>query len=286
MCTMLGIVCFIVWDVSPEIFSWNLPFLQRPILWYGGFFALGTFLSYLSCLLMARCFLGESWEKNSAKIEYLGQALVVVSIVSARLFHVFFYQGVASFLQDPWHVLRIWEGGTASHGGILGASIFLLAFRKKIELAIPGVTIAKLADALSIPTCIVVVFVRIGNFFNQEIVGTPTDVPWGVLFLGQMDPVPLVPRHPVQLYEAAWYLALGLFLVYCVSKGWHKKECFISSVFFVCFFGGRIFLECFKENTSTILGIRTGQVFSILFLFVGLLWFLVQRNKQKEGVVS
>lgn len=279
---MLSGLCFIVWDVSPEIFSWSLPFLQRPILWYGGFFSLGALLGYISCLCMARHFLGDSWRRDAHKIECLGQILVLVGLLSARLFHVFFYLGLSSFLQDPLHVLRIWEGGTASHGGILGLCIFLLIFRKRIARLIPGITVSSLIDVLSLPLCIVSAFVRIGNFFNQEIVGTPTDLPWGVLFLGQMDPVPMVPRHPVQLYEAAWYLAIGGLLVYGMRKGWHRRERLMSFLFAVCFFGGRIFLEIFKESSLDIWGIKAGQLFSIPFLCVSIIWFLTRKKEQRQ----
>jgi prolipoprotein diacylglyceryltransferase len=125
--------------------------------------------------------------------------------------------------------------------------------------------------------------IRIGNFFNSEILGIPTDLPWGVVF-SRIDPSP---RHPVQLYEAACYL-----MIYLISLAIYKKQadkpgfvfgCFISMLFTV-----RFFLEYFKTEQAmydTGVMFTTGQLLSVPFVLVGIaciVWSL--KNRQPNPV--
>jgi prolipoprotein diacylglyceryltransferase len=120
--------------------------------------------------------------------------------------------------------------------------------------------------------------IRIGNFFNSEILGTPTDAPWGIVF----SRVDLLPRHPVQLYEALCYL-----LIFLVQFGYYKKyrgqipDGYLFGRFFVLVFGARFLLEPFKEGQAVFESgwiISIGQILSIPLILLG--FFLIRRARR------
>jgi prolipoprotein diacylglyceryl transferase len=125
-------------------------------------------------------------------------------------------------------------------------------------------------DRLVIVVALGGAFIRLGNFFNSEIVGLPTDTSYGVIFraLGEN-----IPRHPTQLYEAGAYIALFALLVYIYKRGWAKAEGLIFGIFMVWLFGMRIIIEFFKENQSAFedgMLLNMGQMLSIPFIIAGL----------------
>jgi prolipoprotein diacylglyceryl transferase len=136
-------------------------------------------------------------------------------ILFARIFHVFFYDR-EYFQTHPAHIFSIWEGGLASHGALVGLILSTWYFYKKKDLFVKyKLVFLQLLDAIALASFPAAACIRIGNFFNQEIVGLPTNSSLGILFshpLGTyLEPVV---RHPVQLYEAMGYTLLGLlFLV-------------------------------------------------------------------------
>ena len=113
---------------------------------------------------------------------------------------------------------------------------------------------------------------RIGNFFNSEILGLPTDKPWAVIFAR----VDMLPRHPVQLYEASAYIAL-FFILYTLWKKLDRDFAsrLIPGVFLVLMFSARFMLEYVKTKQADYtwdLPFTTGQVLSLPFVLIGLLW--------------
>ncbi len=131
--------------------------------------------------------------------------VVAGTIIGARLGDVFFYNW-SHFRHHPLEIFKIWHGGLASHGGVLGVVLALYLYLKYIQKWIPQLTFLTLLDFVAIPSALVACFIRLGNFMNQEILGIPTDLPWGVVFGHPAENVPPFPRHPVQLYEAGAYL--------------------------------------------------------------------------------
>jgi phosphatidylglycerol:prolipoprotein diacylglycerol transferase len=127
------------------------------------------------------------------------------TIVGGRLGNVLIYDPSA-YLADPLAILRIWEGGMAFHGGLIGVigAVIIFAWRRKIP-------ILSLLDVAAAATPFGLFFGRIANFINAELWGRPTDAPWGVVFCnatieathGGICPAGMAPRHPSQLYEAA-----------------------------------------------------------------------------------
>lgn len=162
------------------------------IRWYGLLFVTAFFVGQA---VLSRIFKAEGVPQENA-----GQLLLyslVGTIVGARLAHCLFYDP-QYYTSHPLAILRIWEGGLASHGGAVGMLVGLWLGSRTIW---PQSPFLWLVDRVTIPAALGAAFVRVANFLNSEIVGVPTSGGWGVVF----ESVDQLPRHPVQLYEAAAY---------------------------------------------------------------------------------
>lgn len=200
--------------------------------------------------------------------------VVIGAVVGARLGDVLFYQNWSDILHHPLSIFKIWEGGLASHGAAIGilVALGLLAKKKRMPFLV-------LLDLLVIPTALAGVLIRLGNFLNQEILGVPTTLPWGVIF-GHPIGVPagenpLLPRHPVQLYEAFWYGLVFVFLLRCFRLDPELKRAGrITGFFLVLVFGFRLCIEFLKEEQSRLLEgdsfLTMGQWLSIPIIAFGL----------------
>jgi prolipoprotein diacylglyceryltransferase len=142
-----------------------------------------------------------------------------------------------------------------------------------------------LLSRLTIPGMIVAAFVRFGNFFNSEILGLPTDVSWAVVFAR----VDMLPRHPVQLYEAFSYLAIFaiLLIIYLRTQPDFSAR-ILPGVFALLLFGVRFGLEYFKTRQAdytTSLPFTTGQMLSLPLIVVGIIWIVwaIAGRKQATG---
>ena len=195
------------------------------------------------------------------------------TVVGARLGHVFFYDW-AAYQHNLWRIPMVWEGGLASHGGAIGVILALLWSLSYVRQGIPTLSFVGLVDIIAVGTCLTAVLIRVGNFFNQEIVGVQTTVPWAVIFGHPADFGAVVPRHPTQLYEAAAYLAVFcvLFALWKV-KGEQLRDGILSGLFFIMVFGGRFFIEFLKAPQGMTFDesfLQTGQYLSIPFILLGL----------------
>lgn len=215
---------------------------------------------------MKRIFEKES--KDSRVLESLLVYVVLGTIAGARLGHCLFYEPEI-YLRDPIRILKIWEGGLASHGGTIGVFLALVLFNKKH----PQISLSWLLDRISIPVALVAVFIRLGNFFNSEIIGKPSSLPWAVVF----QKIDSIPRHPAQLYEAGIYLLsfAALQTLYRIEY-FRVKKGFLFGIFLILIFGSRILIEFLKENQVEFernLPLDMGQLLSIPVVLVGI--FLV-----------
>jgi phosphatidylglycerol---prolipoprotein diacylglyceryl transferase len=280
-------IAYFVWDPSPYLFRLNIPLLDRPLLWYGFLFALGFFAGYcvLTYLLRRYLLLNPKFSQvGTARqiAEQLTFYVIVGAIIGARLGDVLFYQNWAAIVHDPLSIFAVWEGGLASHGGAIGILIALWMFARRRK--IPFWTAV---DFTVIPTAIAAVFIRIGNFFNQEILGTATTLPWGVVFLHPADGGAITARHPAQLYEALGYLIVfGILLWY-----WHRHAPFkpvgkLTGLFLVLVFGLRFCIEWIKVEQSVHIGpsspLTMGQWLSLPFIGLGV-WLLWRRHKRGKN---
>lgn len=199
--------------------------------------------------------------------------IILGILIGARLGHVFFYDW-AYYQMHPEKILKIWEGGLASHGGTIGVMLGLILYKKLILNKFPELTVVRLFDLVVIPTALVAFFIRLGNFFNQEITGVQTNVPWAVIFGAPAEGSPFTPRHPVQLYEAFAYLLIFIFLLmlWRVKRN-ELKAGLITGLFFTLVFSSRFFIEYWKMPQNGIFDdalIQTGQLLSLPFIFLGI----------------
>jgi prolipoprotein diacylglyceryl transferase len=204
---------------------------------------------------------------------------VIAVLLGARLGHVLFYDREKA-LEDPLWILQIWTGGLASHGAVVGLIVAMWLFTKK-----RGVPFLEGADRFAFSAALGATLVRLGNFFNSEIVGRQTDQSWGVQFPRfdrGMGEAPY--RHPSQLYE--FFLGIAVLgLLYLVDKKLGKEKRprgVLISTFFVAYFTGRFGIEFFKEYEaiSPDSPLTMGQYLSIpgvLLGFYGLWWSFKKR---------
>lgn len=259
-------VDIITWTADPAIFALG----SREVRWYGSAFAVGFWIGYLIVQKM--------WKQEKLNPEWIDSLLVYTmlgTVFGARLGHCLFY-APDYYLSHPVEILKIWEGGLASHGGTLGIIVAIYFYSKKVSHR----SMLWAFDKLVVPTGLVAAMIRLGNLMNHEIYGHPTDLPWGFRFITNLhawkagaEPIFSAPCHPTQLYEAACYL-LTFFLclwLYFKKQAW-KKEGFIFGIFMICIFASRFFIEFLKndqEKFEADMFLNMGQLLSIPFVLAG-----------------
>ena len=259
-----------IWDISPIAFSFNLGDHSFFVRWYGLFFASTFVYGILIFRYMFR-------REGRATDDVYDLVLYVIggTVLGARLGHVLLYDP-SYYFSHPTKIFSVWEGGLASHGAVVGILIGVWLYTRQK----PNQTFLWVCDRIGLAVPLSGCLIRIGNFFNSEILGTPTELPWGVIFAR----VDLVPRHPVQLYEAFFYFVAFLFqLSYYEKRGNAGPEGYLFGRFFIFVFGTRFFMEFFKEEqavyvTGSVLNL--GQWLSIPAIVFGV--YLVWRAKRLE----
>lgn len=283
----MDLLSWIYWNPHPDIFT--IPIIDRPIRWYGFLFVAGIFCAYLFVKkLFTRELRNEglidevALKKESAALtDRLTWFIVIGLLIGARLGHVFFYDW-DRYRDHLWEIGKVWEGGLASHGGAVGILIAIYFFLLTTKRQYPQLSYIKMVDILAIASALVGGFIRLGNFFNQEILGTPSSLPWAVMFGHPADGSRPFPRHPVQLYEAIVYFAL-FFLLMGLWK-WRPQWCKpgrLGGLFLVVAFSARFLLEFLKAPMEAIVDqsyLQIGQLLSIPFVLAGL-HLLLRSNK-------
>ena len=205
---------------------------------------------------------------------------VPLGIIGARIYHVlthpgdYFYDGA-----DLWRTLYIWEGGNAIFGSLLGGGIG--AF---IGCRLAGIRFWSFVDAVAPGMLVAQAMGRLGNWFNHELFGLPTTLPWGLEIAPDNPAFPVgLPVgtlfHPTFLYEMIWNLigvAVILFLERKINLRWGKA----FAVYLIWYGVGRSFFESIRVDPSEIfLGIRTNVWASFAAILVGLLIIIIQRRE-------
>ena len=254
------------WDVRPVIFSLG----SFQLRYYGVLFIVGFYLGYY----MFRQFFRREG-KPLELLDTLLWTLMLCTIVGARLGHVLFYQP-GYYLANPGEILKVWEGGLASHGGTIAIMIGMLWFIKKYGRK-HNFGYIWLLDRLAVATAFAAMFIRLGNLMNSEIYGHDTSLPWGFVFLQNGE---TVAKHPTQLYEALCYFATGVILYAIYKYALPKiKEGLLLGIFFIGIFLSRFFIEFVKENQVGFeegMTLNMGQLLSIPFVLLGV--FLIVRS--------
>lgn len=248
----------IVWNVDPVLFQIG----PLTIRYYSILFALSFFIGYN---IIRSVFKREG--KPESDLATLLTYMMVGTIAGARLGHCLFYDP-GYYLSNPHKMLMVWEGGLASHGGAIGILTALFIYARRH----PDQPYLWLLDRMVIVVALAGLLIRLGNFFNSEILGVPTDLPWAVIF----DRIDDTPRHPAQLYESIAYgtIFVGLYRLYIRLEA-RTPRGFLFGLFLVSAFGFRFLIEFVKERQAAYgadLALGVGQILSIPLLILGIVF--------------
>ena len=242
----------ITWTVDPAIFTIG----AKEIRWYGLSFIVGFYIGYSIVKKM--------WRQENLNLNRLDPLLYYTiggTVIGARLGHCLFYDP-AYYLSHPFEILKMWEGGLASHGGVLGIIIAIYFFSKYVSHK----SMIWTFDKLVVPTGLVAALIRLGNLMNHEIYGHPTDLPWGFRFVTNL-----------------FTFALCMWM-YFNKKAW-KREGLIFGVFMICVFTARFVIEFWKNDQEAFeagMVLNMGQCLSIPFILAGI--FFVWRACKNPNI--
>lgn len=280
--------------------------------WYGMSYVLAFLVAYLLLRVLSRRGLLDL--PQSVLGDFVTWVALFGVMVGGRLGYVFFYK--PEMLRDPLSVLRVWEGGMSSHGGIIGIVVFTLIYsrRHKLPWTNPG-------DSLCVAAPIGLFLGRCANFINAELYGRATNVAWAVQFpkelmepgnaaeleraveaSRQVDPSLtadtiveaaranpqiadilrgiLPPRHPSQLYEALLEGLVLFIILWFVRTRLRVPNGFITGLFLIIYSVFRIIVENFREPDAPLIGMFTrGQFFSFFLVAIGVGFIVVAKQR-------
>ncbi len=248
-------------DLDPFIIEFWEGFGLR---WYGLSYVLGILAVYWFLNRWARAKRVPLWPGEASDLLlYAGLGMVL----GGRIGYSVLYAGEA-LARDPLYVFRIWEGGMASHGGIVGIGVgtALFAWKRKRNYLVLG-------DQLCALGPLGVAMTRVANFINGELWGKVTDVPWAVIFpAARLADGSNPPRHPSQLY-AAVLEGLLLFAILAPIHKRHRRPGLTMALFFALYGVGRFVGEFWREpdvGQPVYFGwMSKGQAFTIPMFVIG-----------------
>lgn len=286
----------IVWNVDPIL----IHFGDGGIRWYGLLWAVGL---YVCWALNERMYKRENCPTEWPDQLFFWMAAGV--IIGARVGHCWFYEWHQ--YSAPWHLfgweftyrnpyfehplrlLRVWEGGLSSHGGAIGLITAAILLNKYRYSRYPqfGTSWLWILDRLSIGVGLTGAMIRLGNLFNSEIYGGPTDLPWGFIFVrdGQT-----VPCHPTQIYEMI-YCLIGFAVTYTLyhKTDARRREGLLLGVFLEIVFFTRFCLEFIKNDQEAFEAghiLNMGQLLSLPFIALGLYLIIRAYRRPLSPVVD
>lgn len=300
----MSLLAYYVHHWSPFIVEFGGGFGLR---WYGTAYLVGFGVAYLLLRWFARH--GYSQLPEAKVGEFITGVALFGVLLGGRLGYALFYD-LQDTLHDPLRLFKVWEGGMASHGGILGIVLYTLWYAWRHKLSWTG-----LGDNLVVAAPIGIFFGRLANFINGELYGRATQVPWAVQFPKEIyenrelainvveglqtagvAPVPttlenivtasetsapvrevlaqyLTPRHPSQLYEAFLEGALLFAVLWFMRTRLRLPEGVVTGAFFLGYAVVRILGEEFRQPDAGIaftLGLTRGQFLSLFLILIGL----------------
>ena len=273
----------ITWTADPAIFTIG----SKEIRWYSLMFIIGFGIGYKIVERM--------WRRESINPKWIDPLLyytLIGTVVGARLGHCLFYDP-GYYLSHPIEILKVWEGGLASHGGVLGIIVAIYFYSKYVSRQ----SMLRTFDKLVVPTGLVAALIRIGNLINHEVYGLPTDRPWGFRFIENLhawrqgaEPIFSAPSHPTQIYEAVCYLLTFVLCMWLYFKkdAW-KKEGLIFGIFMICIFTARFFIEFLKNNQEDFeaaMPINMGQCLSIPFIVTGIYFVVRAWRRSRLNIIK
>lgn len=280
-------------EISPEIFSIPLGPVTLTLRWYALAYIVGLIVGWkliVRILKTPRLWPGEPPMQPEA-VERLLTWIIAGVIIGGRLGYVLFYQP-GYFLENPSHILRVWEGGMSFHGGFVGVVVAGILFCRR-----EGIPMLTMADLLAMATPVGLFLGRIANFINAELWGRPTSLPWGVAFPGEAaqacpDMLTICARHPSQLYEAFLEgIVLFILLAWAIWRaGWLRFPGRTAGLFFAGYGLSRFVVEFVRQPDAQFItlgnplglalqvggyGLTMGQILSLPMIAAGL-WFMAR----------
>ena len=268
-------------NINPVAFSLG----GAKVYWYGLIILAGFLLNYflVKYRLRSTCKNENSKEKSTAKdaytfgikfdacVDYIIGALIV-GFLSARAYFVLF--NLEYYLAYPSEILKIWHGGIAIYGGILGAAIYAIIFCKKKKINFfdfADLLVPYLACAQSIG--------RWGNFVNQEAHGGPTTLPWKMgIYDESISAYTYV--HPTFLYESICTMAIFLILLKVSKKRKFKGQ--VLYLYAILYGLARAVIEGLRTDSLMLANFRISQVLSVFFVIIfGITYFYTSRRRVK-----
>ena len=213
---------------------------------------------------------------------------VPLGIVGARFYHVFTHGGDYFFPNaDLWKVFAIWDGGNAIYGGLLGGTVGALIGCRRA-----GIRLWSFADVLAPAMLVAQGIGRLGNWFNHELFGLPTTLPWGLEILptDSMFPDDLPAGtlfHPLFLYEMIWN-AIGVGLILFLERRFSLRWGKTWALYMIWYGLGRSWLEAIRidPTSDAPLGIPANIWASLVAIALGVILFVVQTRRHPEPETS
>lgn len=259
--------------------------------WYAGPFPLRAYaLCIIAGIVVATVIARQRWHARGGSTETLEAVLVVAipcGIVGARIYHVVTdYQLYFGPGRHPLDALKIWNGGLGIWGAVAGgaAGAYVVARRR-------GVTFPALLDAVAPALVIAQAIGRLGNWFNQELFGRPTSLPWGLEIWPAYRPAgyaEFATFHPTFLYELLWNLAVAGVLI-VLDRRFRLGHGKVFALYVALYSAGRFWIEALRIDTvNTIGGFRLNNYTALIAFVVALaaLVWLVRNRPGREELVE
>lgn len=288
-------------DLSPEIFSITIGSFEFALRWYALAYIVGILIAWrlaVTALRQPALWPASQPPMRPQQVEDLLTWIIIGVILGGRLGFVLFYQP-GYYLSNPAAILRIWEGGMAFHGGLIG--VVLAAWIFALRHGVPRLQMADLV-AVSVPPGLMLG--RLANFINAELWGRPTDLPWGVAFPGQAAQDcgqalgEICARHPSQLYEAllegALLATLLLWMVWR-RRAFHRPG-LVLGLFLAGYGMARFLVEFARQPDAQFVtpgnplglawhvggyGLTMGQLLSLPMIALGLVFAIAALRRQR-----
>jgi phosphatidylglycerol---prolipoprotein diacylglyceryl transferase len=258
-------------------------------------FQLGSFrLKWYGLLIASAVLIGVNLSMWLAKkrqtdpelIADLAIWLVIGAIPAARLYYVIFQW--QNYSQHPDQIIKIWEGGIAIHGAIIGGTIAAIIFAK-----FKRVSFWQLADLVAPSVALGQAIGRWGNFFNSEAFGSPTDLPWKLYIPKANRPFEYINFdyfHPTFLYESLWNLVVFVILMYLFIDDNRRHRLKTGSLFLIYLIAysiGRFGVEGLRTDSLMFGSLKMAQAISLVGIAIGsigLLWLYIRQKRLPDVV--
>lgn len=262
-----------------------LSFGPISLYWYGLLIATGIVSAIYIALWLGKKYLNI----NSDIIIDLSFWLIITGLIGARIYDVFLM--FPYYLENPVQIVQIWKGGMAIHGSIIAGLITIYFFAKKRKIGFFKLS-ALIAPGLALGQAIG----RFGNYFNQEIFGLPTSLPWGIPIEAVNRPIEYIDEvyfHPTFLYESLGCLLIFILLIslfkLASKKNWLGNYFYVwmTMLYMILYSILRFSLEFIRlDETPLFLGLRWPQIISLFIIVASILIIIFYRHVQNEKEVK